>query len=673
MSNSVTGQVYGIIRDGDYANAILILQTKLGEFPRSRPLLSLIAYCCYHNQEFARAAEFYETLTELHPKSEEYQVYYVQALVKGGSHLDASRVASSAAVTSKSRSRMRLLQAHAELEQGMLPACATTLSQCQEDPETEAHPETIVALATLDFREGRYAKALETYKIAKQVMGDQPMLAYYIALCHYQLSDYDAALEGVDNIIEEGREGQIGSHDDLHQQDQIEPFLAEALNLKAAVLYTTKKFEAAKDSMKELCELQDNENLDTLTIHNDAIINIEEDPSIGIQKLEFLLSNQCMIPETLSNLLTFYISHGQDNLAGETFERNKHLAQELLPPDAFAYFDAVMMSHTCPDDAFSMLETQISQYAPKLRSGKSDLSKAIKSVSARPNKPATSVRPNTAAERKGHRALAVATKEFEAILDRYIPVLMLQARLYWEKEEYLRAEQILRKSAIFCHDRDAWRMNMGHIMFAQKHDDFETSIEHYEILLKHNAEADLLKVPAVALANLCVAYIMTNQNEAAEEVIKTVEREEQQQIALGNDCERTYHTCVINLIIGTLYCERGNFEFGVSRICKSMEPFEKNLCPDTWFYAKRCFLELASKVSKVMYIIKDNTLHDILCFFDDVESNGKQIVIEKETANSDEKPATISSEAKELKNVFLKICSRIGYGPTSTYGVQQSY
>ena len=661
----MTAQVYECIRDGDYAKAILFLQTKLGEFPRSRPLLSIIAYCCYHNQEFARAAEFYEILTELCPESEEYQVYYVQSLVKGGSHLDASRVASSTVMTPTSRSQMRLLQAHAELEQGMLSACSTTLSQCLEDDQDD--PETIIALACLDFRKGRFAKALETYRIAQQVMGDQPMLTYYIALCHYQLSDYETALEVVDEIIEERRDDQSGSRDSLHWQEHRSngSFLAEALNLKAAILYTTKQFEAAKDSMRELCELQNNENLDTFTIHNDAIINIEEDPSIGIQKLEFLLSNQPFPPETLSNLLTFYTSHGQDDLAAETFETNKNLARELLPPDVYAYFDAVMMSLTCPEDAaFSMLETQIAQHAPKLRSGKNNVSEATKSASIRPatsQRPATSARPDTAAERKGHRALAVATKEFEAILDRYIPVLMLQARLYWDRKEYSRAEQILRKNADFCHDRDAWRMNMGHIMFAQQGDKFEASIEHYELLLKHHAETDLLKVPAIALANLCVAYIMTNQNEAAEEVIKTVEREEQQQVALGNNCERTYHTCIINLIIGTLYCERGNFEFGVSRICKSMEPFEKNLCPDTWFYTKRCFLALASKISKVMYLIKDDTLHDILCFFDDVERNGKNIITEKETAHSDplnpKETPTIASEARQLKNIFIKICA----------------
>jgi tetratricopeptide repeat protein 30 len=51
--------------------------------------------------------------------------------------------------------------------------------------------------------------------------------------------------------------------------------------------------------------------------------------------------------------------------------------------------------------------------------------------------------------------------------------------------------------------------------------------------------------------------------------------------------------CVsVNLVIGTLYCAKGNYTFGVSRIVKSLEPFQKKLGTDTWFYAKRCFSEL---------------------------------------------------------------------------------
>mmetsp|Transcript_29296 Transcript_29296/g.49909 ORF Transcript_29296/g.49909 Transcript_29296/m.49909 type:complete len:646 (-) Transcript_29296:999-2936(-) len=638
-SNSLlTAQVYECICDGDYAKAIDFLQSKLGDFPRSRPLLSLIAYCCYHNQDFSRAAEFYETLTELCPESVEYQVNYVQSLVKGGSYLDASHITSSVVVESPFQSQMRLLQAHAELEQGMLAACETTLSQCLADDHDD--PDTIIALATLDFREGKFAKALELYKIAQQVVGCQPMIAYCIALCHYRLGDFDTALEVVNVTIKERKEDPVGSDGGT--------FLKESLCLKAAVLYTMKRFERAKDTMKELCELLNNENLDTITVHNDAIINVEEDPSLGIQKLEFLLSNQPFPSETLSNLLTLYTIHGQNDLAAATFEANKSLAHELLLPDDYAYFDAVMMSLACPEDAFSMLETQVANYIPKLKSSKSKLSEAIRSTSEKPAKSAP--RPTTDAERTEHRALSVATKELDDILDQYIPVVMLQARLYWERKEYTRAEQVLRRSAEYCHEREAWRMNMGHIMFAQQGDKFEASIEHYEHLLKHHIKTDLLEMPAIALANLCVAYIMGNQNEEAEEVISAVEKEEQHQVG-----GRTCHTsCIINLIIGTLYCEKGNYEFGVGRVVKSMEPFEKNLCPDTWHYTKRVFLHIANKISKVMYVINDDTLHDVLCFFDDIGNNGKHISVDSDGARKE--PVTIASEAKLLKDMFIKIC-----------------
>ncbi|KAL7528623.1 hypothetical protein ACHAXR_005709 [Thalassiosira sp. AJA248-18] len=632
-----------------------LLKAKLGEFPRSRPLLSLIAYCCYHTEDYARAAEFYETLTELCPESEDYRVYYVQTLVKSGSYFDASRVASSAVMSSTFHSqRLKLLRAHAEMEQGMLSACSTTLSSCLEDDV-----ETIIALATLDFREGRFAKSLETYNIAKQVAGGQPCLDYYISLCHYELGDYDAALELVDRIIEERREDHAGAHDSLQCQENSskESFFVEALNLKAAVLYTTKHYDAAKN----LFARHFNENLDTVTIHNDVVANIDGDPSIGMQKLEFLLA-QSFPPETLSNLLTLYTSHSQDDLAAETFERNKHLAKELLTPDVYAYFDAVMMSLSCPDDAFSMLEAQIAQHTPKLRSGKKNIKSAL-ATPATSHRPATSARPTNAAERKEHRALAVATKEFEVILDRFIPALMLQCRIYWDRKEYSRVEQILQQSADFCHENDVWLMNMGHTMFAQQHGKFEASIEKYELLLEHQTKDNLLKVPAVAFANLCVAYIMTNQNEAAETLIKTVEREEQQQAALGINGERAYHTsCIINLVVGTLYCERGNYEFGISRICKSMEPFEENLCLDTWFYAKRCFLALARKIAKMMCITGCDTLEDIICFFDDIESHGKHIIIAESEAThvkplKPKEPATIASEARQLRSIFIKLCA----------------
>jgi tetratricopeptide repeat protein 30 len=541
------------------------------------------------------------------------------------------------AMTSASHShRLRLLQAHAEMDQGMLAASSMTLSNCSEEDH-----ETIFALATLDFREGRYVKAMETYTIAKQVVGsDQLMLTYYIALCHYQLSGYDASLELIEEIIDDSK----GNDED---QCNNESFLVEALNLKGAILFMTKNADAAKNAMTQFTE-----NLDAVTIHNDAIINIAEDPSIGIQKLEFLLSKQPFPPETLSNLLTLYTSHGQDHLAAVLFETNKCLAQELLPPDLYIYFDAVMMSLSCPDDAILLLEAQIANHAPNARAARRGISEAAIVASVRPattSRPTASARPSTAAERKGNRALAVATKKFDAVLDdRLMPMLCLQAKLYWDKREYSRAEQALKNHADFCSDHDAWLINMGHVLFSQQK--FEASIEHYEQLMQRH-EADLLKLPAVTLANLCVAYVLVGRNEAAEGLIRTVEKKEQLQTALGKGKDQA-HSCIINLCIGSLYCQKKNYAFGIERICKSVEPVEKNICPDTWFYVKRSFLAFALLLANQSIPIKDDFLRDILCFFAEVEANGKHIPIESNSA-----PATIASEGQQLKNIFIKICA----------------
>ena len=69
---------------------------------------------------------------------------------------------------------------------------------------------------------------------------------------------------------------------------------------------------------------------------------------------------------------------------------------------------------------------------------------------------------------------------------------------------------------------------------------------------------------------------MTSQNEEAEELMRKIEKEEER-IAYEDPLKRTYHLCIVNLVIGTLYCAKGNYEFGISRIIKSLEPFNKKV------------------------------------------------------------------------------------------------
>ena len=61
----------------------------------------------------------------------------------------------------------------------------------------------------------------------------------------------------------------------------------------------------------------------------------------------------------------------------------------------------------------------------------------------------------------------------------------------------------------------------------------------------------------------------------------------------------------------------GNYEFGISRVMKSLEPQQKKLGRDTWHYAKRCFLALLDMLHKQLITVKDDTLdvNNIITFF----------------------------------------------------------
>ena len=59
----------------------------------------------------------------------------------------------------------------------------------------------------------------------------------------------------------------------------------------------------------------------------------------------------------------------------------------------------------------------------------------------------------------------------------------------------------------------------------------------------------ILTVSAIVLANLCVSYIMTSQNEEAEELMRKIEKEEEQ-VAYDDPDKKIFHLCIVNLVIG---------------------------------------------------------------------------------------------------------------------------
>lgn len=187
-----------------------------------------------------------------------------------------------------------------------------------------------------------------------------------------------------------------------------------------------------------------------------------------------------------------------------------------------------------------------------------------------------------------------ALKEFDECLEKYIPVLMAQAKIYWDRENYAAVEKLFKQSAEFCADHETWKLNVAHVFFVQ--DKFIEAMRYFTPIVKRYGD-NLLQLQAMVIANLCVSYIMATQNEEAEEIMRKLEREEDKS-AISDPEKNIYHLCIVNLVIGTLYCSKGNFEFGISRVIKSLEPLNKKINTDTWYYAKRCFCSLIEALAK---------------------------------------------------------------------------
>jgi tetratricopeptide repeat protein 30 len=164
---------------------------------------------------------------------------------------------------------------------------------------------------------------------------------------------------------------------------------------------------------------------------------------------------------------------------------------------------------------------------------------------------------------------------------------------------------------------------------------YKEAISFYEPLVQRDYDSgDLLKIPAIVLANLCVSYIMTNQNEDAEELMRRIEREEEQELAV-DPTKPCYHLiCIINLVIGTLYCAKGNFEFRIGRVMNSMDPMSRKLGTDTWYYASRCFCALFETMAKQMILLKDDVYKEIISFLDSCDKHGRSIPAASSTAAS---------------------------------------
>ncbi|XP_038563824.1 tetratricopeptide repeat protein 30A isoform X2 [Micropterus salmoides] len=634
-----TATIYKLIKDGQYVDAIHILNGQLQKHTKSRAALSLLGYCYYHIQDFTSAAECYEMLTQLHPEVEEYKVYYAQSLYKAGAYPEATK-ASFVLDNPSSHTKMIKLQACIKYCEEDYSAAKSMLEQLPQDD-----PDYVYNMGCLLYQDGKYEEACKKFMSAMQVLGYVPALSYNIALCYYSMMNYAQALKYIGEIIERGiREhpelsvGMTTEGIDVHSVGNTlvlhQTALIEAFNLKAAIEYQLKNLKGAQEALTDMPPRSE-EELDPVTLHNQALVNMDTKPSEGFEKLAFLLQQPSFPPVTFGNLLLLYCKHEYFDLAADVLAENAHLTYKFLSPYMYEFLDALLTCQTAPEEAFRKFEEMNGKLTEQLR-------KLAKQV-------------QEARLARDDDVQKKALQDYDLMQEKYIVVLMAQAKIYWNRENFQMVEKIFRKSVEVCNEDDTWKLNVAHVLFMQNK--YKEAIGFYEPIVKKHYD-NILNVSAVVLANLCVSYIMTSQNEEAEELMRKIEKEEEQ-ISYDDPDKKVFHLCIVNLVIGTLYCAKGNYDFGISRVIKSLEPYNKKLGTDTWFYAKRCFLSLLENMSKHMVMLRDAVVQECIQFLEHCEAYGKEVpaIIEQplEETRIHIGKNTVTYEARLLKALFYEV------------------
>lgn len=144
--------------------------------------------------------------------------------------------------------------------------------------------------------------------------------------------------------------------------------------------------------------------------------------------------------------------------------------------------DALITQQTSPPEAYKKLDDLANRHTDILR---------------RLTKQVQESRSNNDSE-----LVKKAVAEYEDCYEKFIPVLMAQAKIYWDLENYnqvgclgklgyglphrlLQVEKIFRKSVEFCNENDTWRLNVAHVLFMQG-DKYKEATQFYEPIVKKN-------------------------------------------------------------------------------------------------------------------------------------------------------------------------------------------
>ncbi|XP_037950812.1 tetratricopeptide repeat protein 30 homolog [Teleopsis dalmanni] len=635
----MTRTIYNLIKDKRYEDVIECI-LNFGEAANTRAGLSTLGYCYYHAQKYEEAATCYEQLYNLVPREPKYKFYCAQSLYQAGIFNEALRLLKQINGSEELKEQCLQLQSAILYSSEDFAGAQSVLNQ-----RAGGKAETLNDEGCLLYQADQYEQAVQRFTSALQVGGFNPLVAYNLALTHFRKKEKAQALDITAEIVERG----IRNHPELGIGAQIDtdgsarsvgnPItislsgITQALNLKAAIEYQDGNVEAARDSLLDLPPRSENE-LDPVTLHNMALTD-PEGPVAGLRKLAFLLQlgPPACPKETFANILLICCKHEMYETAADILAEHTDLTYKYLSQYLYELLDAIITAQTSSELAEKKLGTLASSLAGKLRS----LAAKVQEVRSTTDQ----------------NALRNALKDYEIALEFYLPVVMSRAWIYWRDDDFVGAEREFRSSAEFCSENSIWRLNAGHVLFMQG-DKYKEAAAFYEPIVRQNTD-DIMDVSAAVLANLCVSYIMTFQNEEAEELMRKVEKAEELK---GNMGKQYHHLCIVNLVVGTLYCAKNNYEFGLSRIAHALEGGSgARLYADTWLHVKRCLLGLLTGMAKQNIILPYPAVQEMLNFLKSCEVNGlfTPANIYAATDEVPTEPLTIGLEARKLRVLLTKL------------------
>eukprot|EP00624_Nannochloropsis_granulata_P006958 evm.model.NODE_5589_length_28864_cov_20.848082.6 len=104
------------------------------------------------------------------------------------------------------------------------------------------------------------------------------------------------------------------------------------------------------------------------------------------------------------------------DLAADMLAQSAGSAHSFLPPELYEYFEATILVVTSPEEAYRKYDDLTNKHIDQLRK----LTKAIQDARIKLD----------------NEAIKQALREYDEGLERYIPVLMAMARIYWERQNY---------------------------------------------------------------------------------------------------------------------------------------------------------------------------------------------------------------------------------------------